>query len=50
MCRMRMTFCSTYSGLVEYRVFQPLTWVGGWMWYRVLVGPTKPSVPKTSSE
>jgi hypothetical protein len=49
-CRIRITSCSTYSVFVEYSVFQPLTCVGGWMWYIVVVGPTKPSVPKTSSE
>jgi hypothetical protein len=31
-CRIRITSVSTYSGLVEYSVFQPVTCVGGWMW------------------
>lgn len=38
------------SVFVEYSVSHPETCVGGWMWYIVLVGPTKPSVPNTSSE
>jgi len=48
--RIRITSASTYSTFVEYSVFHPYTCVGGLMWYMVVVGPTKPSVPKTSSE
>jgi hypothetical protein len=41
---------STYSTFVEYFGVHPYTCVGGWMWYIVLEGPLKPSVPNNSSE